>query len=117
MDIGLKDGRVNYKVSLDIISAPSAKKAFYKLDGAILVNKKDVSDEKAYFYTAFVSDQTMFMLRVQAGKEPFVDWNYKFVQPSSDDIFADPLLHVKEANNIVPGSTGQNKSVYMIGRN
>ena len=60
----------------------------------------------------------MFMLRVQADKiNPVVDWNYKFVQPSADDIFSDPLLLVKEANFIVPSSPGQKEFVYMIGRN
>ena len=67
-------------MSIEIISEPTARKAFYKTDGAILYNKKDVSDGKPYFYTAFVSDETMFMLRVQADKNnPIVDWNYKFV--------------------------------------
>lgn len=103
MDIRLVDGNMISKVSIEMISAPDAFNAVYNIDGAILYNKKDVSDEKPYFYTAFISDETMYMLRIQAGKKPFVDWNYKFVQPSSDDIFADPLLQVKEANYIVPG--------------
>ena len=83
MDISLKDGNLVNKISIQFVSIPCTKTIFKRNEGAILYNKKDDSDGMPYFYTAFsTEDNMMFMLRVQAGSKPFVDWNYKFVQSS-----------------------------------
>ena len=106
MDINTADGTFNRFVSLDYLKATAAQVPQYTIQGAIYYDKRDYRDYQPYFYTAFLKDGAMFMLRVADGQDDnnlYVDWNYQFVQYTAAEITANPLLDKKEANFILPG--------------
>jgi len=64
MDISTADGNFNRFVSLETVSSSADSVPKYVMNGAIYYDKRDYRDYQPYFYTAFVKDETMFMLRV-----------------------------------------------------
>ena len=57
----------------------------YETFGAIYYDQSDYQDYKPYFYTSFLKDSVMFMLRVADGDQNLiVDWNQKFNEYSAD---------------------------------
>ena len=115
MDVNTTDGTFNRFISLDYINASPSVVPQYTLSGAIFYDERDYRDYQPYFYTAFVKDNAMFMLRVADGGTLYVDWNYRFVEYSKTEIAANKLLDKKEANYIIPDPK-QQAQLYMIGR-
>jgi len=72
------------------------------MNGAIYYDESDYRDYQPYFYSAFIKDNSMFMLRVADGGTLFVDWNYRFVEYSATEVAQNNLLNKKEANFIIP---------------
>ena len=112
MDISTRNGTFNRFISLDYVHATADVVPTYTTTGAIYYDKYDYRDFQPYFYTSFLKDNAMFLLRVVDGLEFRVDWNYKFIDDSAT---SDKLLNTKETNYIVPGSDDV-QVLYMIGR-
>ena len=115
MDVNITDGTFNRFISLDYINASPSVVPQYVMSGAIFYDERDYRDYQPYFYTAFVKDNSMFMLRVADGGNLYVDWNYRFVEYSTAEIAANKLLDKKEANFIV-ADPKQQAQLYMVGR-
>ena len=76
MDINIADGTFNRFISLDWVDASADVVPTYETFGAIYYDKQDYRDYSPYFYTSFIKDDEMFLLRVLDGpNELKVDWN------------------------------------------
>ena len=64
MDINTADGNFNRFVSLDTVNSNADAVPQYVMHGAIYYDKRDYRDYQPYFYTAFIKDEAMFLLRV-----------------------------------------------------
>jgi len=115
MDVKTVDGTFNRFISLDYINASPDVVPQYSVTGAIYYDKRDYRDYLPYFYTAFLKDNTMYLLRVADGDQILVDWNYQFVEYSATEITANKLLEKKEATFIL-ADPKQPSALYLIGR-
>ena len=75
MNLNTTDGSFNSFISLEWIEESWTNKPIYSHSGAIFNDEQDYRDYQPYFYTAFVKDNSMFMLRVASGTNLNVDWN------------------------------------------
>ena len=115
MNINPKDGSFNNFISLDYNDGASEDLPQYVHFGGIYYDKQDYSNDQSYFYSAFIKDGDMFMLRVAEGDgAPEIDWNYRFINYSDAEELANPLINMKEPNFIVPDPK-QPSALYMIG--
>jgi|FrelakmetLWP11LW_1041352.scaffolds.fasta_scaffold369765_1 hypothetical protein len=64
MDLKTTDGKFNKFISLDYMYATADVVPTYQTFGAIYYDKRDYRDYAPYFYTSFIKDNSMFMLRV-----------------------------------------------------
>ena len=103
MDINTINGTFNKFISLDFIDATDNNVPSYASFGAIYYDKLDYRDYQPYFYSAFLKDDEMFMLRVRdSGNELSVDWNWRFVEYTAAEVAVEKLLNEKEPTFIVP---------------
>lgn len=117
MDINTVDGTFNRFISLDYMLASADVVPDYETFGAIYYDVRDYRDYAPYFYTAFIKDTEMFMLRVLDNPEAnglLVDWNYRFAPATASELTADPLFGNKEPNFITPSENQQ--MLYLVGR-
>jgi len=76
MDLNTKDGKFNRFISLDYMYATADEVPTYTTFGAIYYDKRDYRDYQPYFYTSFLKDGVMFMLRVKDESGVVsIDWN------------------------------------------
>ena len=96
MDVNTGDGIINKFISLDYNVDDSSIVSVYQNYGAIYYDKRDYRDYQPYFYTAFVKDDEMFMLRVQDNSiNPQIDWNHRFIEFTAAEVALEPLLNTK----------------------
>ena len=115
MDLNTKTGTFNRFISLEYILTSDTVVPTYETFGAIYYDKRDFRDFQPYFYSAFIKDDVMFMLRVADGAVLGVDWNFAFQDYSDADIASNPLLNKKEPHFIVADPKSQS-ALYLIGR-
>lgn len=115
MDLNTKDGSFNRFISLEYIETSDSVVPQYENYGAIYYDKRDFRDFQPYFYSAFIKDDVMFMLRVADGAVLGVDWNYSFQDYSASEVSSNPLLNKKEPHFIVADPKTQS-ALYLIGR-
>ena len=79
MDINTQTGSFNKFISLDYINASPDVVPTYETHGAIYYDKLDHRDNVPYFYTSFIKDGSMFIMRVlDSAQQLRVDWNFMF---------------------------------------
>lgn len=115
MDMNTKDGTFNKFISLEYTEKSDTVVPTYETYGAIYYDKRDFRDFQPYFYSAFIKDDVMFMLRVADGGVLGVDWNFSFQDYSAAEIASEPLLNKKEPSFIVADPKTQS-ALYLLGR-
>ena len=77
MDVNTRDGTLKKFVSIVHVDADNPSN--YENFGAIFKDESDYRDNKPYYYTSFIKDDEMFMLRVYETEfGASIDWNLKF---------------------------------------
>ena len=116
MNMNTSDGSFNKFITLE---SADESLAFYEHFGSIYFDVSDYRDSLPYYYTAFLKDDVMHLLRVKDLDEdeidPTIDWDFKFDDYSEEELLDYPLLNRKEPNFIVPVSKDIT-NFYMIGQ-
>ena len=78
MDLNTRDGTLNKFIYINHVDE-SGNPGSYENFGAIFKDESDFRDNKPYYYTSFIRDDEMFMLRVYETEfGASIDWNLKF---------------------------------------
>jgi hypothetical protein len=78
-------GAVDKYINLEYYNTSTTVVPVYKTFGAAFLDNKDVYDGKSYFYSAFIMDNKIEMVRVLNSDQPLVDWSQEFYDFSSKE--------------------------------
>lgn len=85
MELQPANGQVNRYISLEWVGTTDDVVPKYKTYGSILLDRKDSYDGRSYFYSAFLMDQKIEMVRVLNSATPVIDWSYEFYDYTVDE--------------------------------
>ena len=113
MSMNTKDGTFQSFISLEYWNTTTSTDIKFKTQGAIYNDVVDYYDDQNYYYTSFIMDDKMELLRMRNGAQPTVDWTYEFTDytaAEATDIFRqkDPAFITNDPRD--------NQVLYLIGR-
>jgi len=114
MEVNLVDGQVESFISLEKVTEDTTSMPLFYTYGAIYHDLEDEDDGLAYYYTSFIMDDYLQILKIDSS-ERTIKWNYQYyytpIEADSSDVYK---------NWKVPGFLHQCSNdvsrMYLIGR-